>query len=118
MRTAKVFRSGNSQAVRIPVEFQFDTDEVEIFRRDDELKIKKTDSENKLLGQRYTPDPQILYLNFYLPVWSTFIPCPLSFVLFILPFTFFLLPLSKIPSHEIKNCFCHASANHYCRFFR
>ncbi|MDD2776474.1 MAG: type II toxin-antitoxin system VapB family antitoxin [Gallionella sp.] len=41
MRTAKVFRSGNSQAVRIPLEFQFDTDEVEIFRRDDELVLRK-----------------------------------------------------------------------------
>ncbi len=41
MRTAKVFRSGNSQAVRIPVEFQFDTDEVEIFRRNDELVLRK-----------------------------------------------------------------------------
>jgi antitoxin VapB len=41
MRTAKVFKSGNSQAVRIPVEFQFDTDEVEIFRRDDELVLRK-----------------------------------------------------------------------------
>jgi antitoxin VapB len=34
MQVTKVFKSGNSQAVRIPVEFQFDTDEVEIFRRD------------------------------------------------------------------------------------
>ena len=41
MRTAKVFRSGNSQAVRIPAEFQLDTDEVEIFRRDDELVLRK-----------------------------------------------------------------------------
>lgn len=41
MRTAKVFRSGNSQAVRIPAEFKFDTDEVEIFRRDDELVLRK-----------------------------------------------------------------------------
>jgi antitoxin VapB len=41
MRTAKVFKSGNSQAVRIPLEFQFDTDEVEIFRRDDELVLRK-----------------------------------------------------------------------------
>jgi antitoxin VapB len=41
MRTAKVFKSGNSQAVRIPVEFHFDTDEVEIFRRDDELVLRK-----------------------------------------------------------------------------
>ncbi len=41
MRIAKVFRSGNSQAVRIPAEFQFDTDEVEIFRRDNELVLRK-----------------------------------------------------------------------------
>ncbi len=41
MRTAKVFRSGNSQAVRIPAEFHLDTDEVEIFRRDDELVLRK-----------------------------------------------------------------------------
>lgn len=41
MRTAKVFKSGNSQAVRIPAEFQFDTDEVEIFRRGDELVLRK-----------------------------------------------------------------------------
>jgi len=41
MRTAKVFRSGNSQAVRIPAEFRLDTDEVEIFRRDDELVLRQ-----------------------------------------------------------------------------
>jgi antitoxin VapB len=41
MQVTKVFKSGNSQAVRIPVEFQFDTDEVEIFRRDDELVLRK-----------------------------------------------------------------------------
>ncbi len=41
MRTAKVFKSGNSQAVRIPAEYQLDASEVEIFRRDDELVIRK-----------------------------------------------------------------------------
>jgi antitoxin VapB len=30
MKTAKIFRSGNSQAVRIPKEFQIQGDEVEI----------------------------------------------------------------------------------------
>lgn len=40
MATAKVFRSGNSQAVRIPREFQFDTDEVEIERRGDEVVLR------------------------------------------------------------------------------
>jgi antitoxin VapB len=33
MKTARVFRSGNSQAVRIPKEFQLDDGEVEIRRR-------------------------------------------------------------------------------------
>jgi antitoxin VapB len=41
MQITKVFKSGNSQAVRIPVDLQFDTDEVEIFRRDDELVLRK-----------------------------------------------------------------------------
>ena len=30
MKTAKIFRSGNNQAVRIPKEFQMEGDEVEI----------------------------------------------------------------------------------------
>ena len=34
MATAKVFRSGNSQAVRLHKEFRLDVDEVEIFRQD------------------------------------------------------------------------------------
>jgi antitoxin VapB len=33
MKTAKVFKSGNSQAVRIPKEFHIDDDEVEIRRK-------------------------------------------------------------------------------------
>lgn len=41
MATTKVFKSGNSQAVRIPREFQFDTPEVEIFKRGDELILRK-----------------------------------------------------------------------------
>jgi antitoxin VapB len=41
MSIAKVFRSGNSQAVRIPREFQFDTDEVEIERRGDEIVLRR-----------------------------------------------------------------------------
>ncbi|PHS23933.1 MAG: hypothetical protein COA83_08930 [Methylophaga sp.] len=39
MTTTRVFKSGNSQAVRIPREFQLDVAEVEIFRRGDELKF-------------------------------------------------------------------------------
>jgi antitoxin VapB len=41
MPTAKVFQSGNSQAVRLPKEFQFEDAEVEIFRRGDEVVLKR-----------------------------------------------------------------------------
>ena len=41
MTTTRVFKSGNSQAVRIPKEFQFDVEELEIFRRGDELVLRQ-----------------------------------------------------------------------------
>ena len=41
MITTRVFKSGNSQAVRIPKEFQFDVSELEVFRRGDELILRK-----------------------------------------------------------------------------
>jgi len=41
MNTAKIFKSGNSQAVRLPKEFQFDVSEVQIYRRGDEVVLKK-----------------------------------------------------------------------------
>ncbi len=37
---ARVFQSGNSQAVRLPKEFRFDVDQVEIFRRGDEIVLR------------------------------------------------------------------------------
>jgi antitoxin VapB len=41
MAKAKVFRSGNSQALRLPKEFRFKTKEVEIFRRGDEVVLRE-----------------------------------------------------------------------------
>ncbi len=41
MSYAKVFQSGNSQAVRLPKEFRFNTDQVEIFRRGDEIVLRE-----------------------------------------------------------------------------
>jgi antitoxin VapB len=41
MRKAKVFRSGNSQALRLPKEFRFKGKEVEIFRRGDEVVLRE-----------------------------------------------------------------------------
>lgn len=45
MRTAAVFRSGNSQAVRLPKDMQFDVAQVEILRRGDEIVLRRL-SEN------------------------------------------------------------------------
>ena len=41
MGTARVFRSGNSQAVRLPKQFRLKSKEVEIFRRGDELVLRE-----------------------------------------------------------------------------
>ncbi len=41
MTTAKIFRSGNSQALRLPKEFRFKGKEVEIFRRGDEVVLRE-----------------------------------------------------------------------------
>lgn len=41
MRTTTVFKSGNSQAVRLPKDFQFEAREVEIFRRGDEIVLRR-----------------------------------------------------------------------------
>jgi antitoxin VapB len=40
MKTAKVFRSGNSQAVRIPKEFQLEGEEVVILRQGGSLLLR------------------------------------------------------------------------------
>jgi antitoxin VapB len=41
MATARVFKSGNSQAVRLPKEFRFHSKEVEIVRRGDEVILRE-----------------------------------------------------------------------------
>jgi antitoxin VapB len=43
MATARVFRSGNSQAVRLPKQFRLKSNEVEIFRRGDEIVLREKD---------------------------------------------------------------------------
>jgi antitoxin VapB len=42
MATAKVFKSGNSQAVRLPKAFRVKSKEVEISRRGDEIVLRET----------------------------------------------------------------------------
>ncbi len=41
MRKTKVFRSGNSQAVRIPIDFHLEGDEVEIIQRKHEIILRE-----------------------------------------------------------------------------
>ncbi len=41
MRMTKVFKSGNSQAVRIPKEFYIASEEVEIFKRNNDIIIRE-----------------------------------------------------------------------------
>lgn len=41
MGIARVFRSGNSQAVRLPKQFRLKSKEVEIFRRGDEIVLRE-----------------------------------------------------------------------------
>jgi len=56
---ARVFRSGNSQAVRLPKEYQIDANEVEIFRRGDEIVLRpKPKSWDRYFkrGRRFTDD--------------------------------------------------------------
>ncbi len=40
MTFARIFQSGNSQAVRLPKDFRFDVDQVEIFRRGNEIVLR------------------------------------------------------------------------------
>ncbi len=59
MRRAKVFRSGNSQAVRLPKDLQFETKEVTIFKQDGDLilrPVEKTWKEYWERGRRFTLD--------------------------------------------------------------
>jgi antitoxin VapB len=41
MTTARVFKSGNSQAVRLPKEFRVTSRELEIFRRGEEIVLRE-----------------------------------------------------------------------------
>lgn len=44
MTYARVFQSGNSQAVRLPKEFRFNADQVEIFRQGNDIVLRERPS--------------------------------------------------------------------------
>lgn len=54
---AKIFKSGNSQAVRLPKEFRFDVDEVEILREGDAVILRpKADAAQRWASLRAAVD--------------------------------------------------------------
>jgi antitoxin VapB len=59
MAKAKVFKSGNSQAVRLPKEFRIDATEVAIFKQDGDLilrPVQKSWRDYFAHGSRFTKD--------------------------------------------------------------
>ena len=44
MTTARVFKSGNSQAIRLPKEFRVEAKELEIFRRGNEIVLREPET--------------------------------------------------------------------------
>ena len=59
MKNARVFKSGNSQAVRLPKEFQLDVKKVRIFQKNGELilrPVKKTWKDYFDHSRRFTED--------------------------------------------------------------
>jgi antitoxin VapB len=71
LATARIFKSGSSQAVRLPKKFRVKTNEVEIFRRGNEIVLREKPSgmlyvldlvarlpEDMFLWKRKDPPPQ------------------------------------------------------------
>ena len=59
MKTARVFKSGNSQAVRLPKDFKLDVAEVQVFRQDGDLilrPLQKTWQDYFDRGRRFSDD--------------------------------------------------------------
>lgn len=57
MKTARVFKSGNSQAVRLPREYNLDVVEVYVFRKDGDLvlrPLRKTWQDYFVRGRRFS----------------------------------------------------------------
>ena len=61
MKTAKIFKSGNSQALRLPKEFQFHSKEVEIFRRGSEVILREKPKNLKRAFELLTSMPNDFY---------------------------------------------------------
>lgn len=59
MKTARVFKSGNSQAVRLPKDFKLDVTEVYVFQKDGDLvlrPLRKNWQDYFKRGRRFSDD--------------------------------------------------------------
>jgi antitoxin VapB len=59
MKTARILKSGSSQAVRLPAEFNLDVSEVQIFRKNGDLvlrPLRKTWEDYFNRGRRFSID--------------------------------------------------------------
>ena len=61
MPYARVFKSGNSQAVRLPKEFRFEAEQVEIFRRGDEIVLRAKPANASMIFDALASLPQDLF---------------------------------------------------------
>lgn len=61
MAYARVFKSGNSQAVRLPREFRFEVEQVEIFRRGDEVVLRDKPANAANIFDALTGLPQEMF---------------------------------------------------------
>ena len=61
MSFARVFKSGNSQAVRLPKKFRFEADQVEIFRRGDEIVLREKPANASTIFDALAGLPQDLF---------------------------------------------------------
>ena len=63
MKFAKIFKSGNSQALRLPKEFQFHNKEVEIFRRGHDVILREKPKNLKHAFELLSSMPHDFFFN-------------------------------------------------------
>ena len=63
MKIAKIFKCGNSQALRLPKEFQFQAKEVEIFRRGQTVIIREKQTNLKHAFELLASMPNDFFAN-------------------------------------------------------
>jgi antitoxin VapB len=63
MSYARIFKSGNSQAVRLPKEFRFEVERVEIFRRGDEIVLREKPANASMIFDALASLPQDLFVE-------------------------------------------------------